>query len=164
MEQGPLAVRSVVEHGQRPGKYVSTQVFGMWMEYIGRAAPRHNRRVGEQRRGAGIDAEVVQNLGLDVIESLARRRALEAQRAAPTVAQIDDDAGPIVDDELECALQLGVTVASKRTKYVADQAFGVHMNRNAIGGCQVAVHKGDVFAAVRPVPIPHGREFALGQR
>jgi hypothetical protein len=162
MAQGPLTVRSIVERGQSHGWHVITE--GLGMVCIGRATRRHKRRVGEKRCCARIDAEVVQNLGLDVIESLAPRRALEAERAAATVAQIDDDAGPIVDDELECALQLGVTVASKRTKYVAGQAFSVHMNRNAIGGCQVAVDKGDVFAAVRPVAISHSREFPLGQR
>jgi hypothetical protein len=84
--------------------------------------------------------------------------------AVATVAQIDDHAGPVVDDELECALQSGATAAYKRTENVAGQAFGVHMNRNAISRRQIAVNKGDVFTVVCPVAISHSREFPLGQR
>ena len=80
-----------------------------------------------------------------------------------TVAQIDDYASPVVHDELECALQLSATIADKRTEDIAGQTFAVHMHRNAIGGCRVAMHKGEMFTAVGPIVISHSREFPLGQ-
>ena len=54
-------------------------------------------------------------MGVDVVELLARRGAVEAVVVA-VGALIKDDAGPVMGDEIEGVSQLGATVACKRTE------------------------------------------------